>query len=108
MNKQDNRIAFIMRLKEGCQAEYERRHDAIWPQLKEVLTQAGVYDYSIFLEPSSRTLFAFQRNHGTSGSQDLGSDPIVRQWWAYMADLMEVNDDLSPLSMPLTEVFHMD
>jgi len=53
-------------------------------------------------------LFAFQRNHGTSGSQDLGSDPIVRQWWAYMADLMEVNDDLSPLSIPLTEVFHMD
>jgi len=104
----DRRQAFKMQLKPGCEAEYEKRHNEIWPELKRLLSESGVYDYSIFLDRETGTLFAFQRTTGDGGSQDLGSTEIVQRWWAYMADLMETNADLSPVSIPLQEVFHMD
>ncbi len=100
--------AFKMRLKPGCEAEYERRHAAIWPELKRLLHEAGVHDYSIFLDPETLTLFAVQKTDGEGGSQDLGETEICRKWWAYMADLMDTNPDLSPVSVPLPMVFHMD
>ncbi len=102
------RKAFVMQLKKGCEAEYKRRHDEIWPQLKTLLSEHGVHDYSIFLERESGKLFAFQQVTGEGGSQDLGSNPIVQQWWAYMADLMETHPDNEPISIPLEEVFHME
>ncbi len=102
------RQGFVMQLKKGYEEEYQRRHAAIWPELKALLTESGVYDYTIFLEEESGKLFAFQRTRGEGGSQDLGSNPIVQRWWAYMADIMETNDDNSPVSIPLCEVFHMD
>ena len=52
-------------------------------------------------------LFAVQEQAGDSGSQDLGTNPVVKKWWDYMADIMDVNPDNSPVSIPLKEVFYM-
>lgn len=100
------RFAFKMKLKPGMQAEYERRHDVIWPELLQLLRESGVSEYSIFLDADTDTLFAFQKVSGDSGSQDLGQNPIVQRWWAYMADLMDTNPDHSPVTIPLKEVFY--
>ena len=97
-----------MYLKPGFEAEYERRHAAIWPELKALLSESGVSDYSIYWDRDTNILFAFQKTDGDASSQDLGSNPIVQKWWDYMADIMEVNPDNSPVSIPLPEVFHMD
>jgi L-rhamnose mutarotase len=102
------RQAFKMKLLPGMKDEYKKRHDEIWPELKRLLSDAGVRDYSIFLDEETSTLFAVQKNDSGSGSQDLGGTEIVRRWWSYMADVMEANPDSSPVSVPLTEVFHMD
>jgi L-rhamnose mutarotase len=100
------RFAFKMKLKPGYIAEYKKRHDEIWPELAALLKQAGVSDYSIFLDEETNTLFAVQKQSGAS-SQDLGSTPIVQKWWAYMADLMDTNPDNSPVTVPLQEVFYL-
>lgn len=97
-----------MKLKPGMAAEYAKRHAEIWPELKALLKDAGISDYSIFLDEETGTLFAVQKNSGDVGSQDLGRNEIVQRWWAYMADIMETNPDNSPQSIPLTEVFHLD
>ena len=102
------REAFKMFLKPGFEEEYERRHAAIWPELKELLSKNGVYDYSIYWDKDTNILFAFQKTRGEEPSQDMGTNPIVQKWWDYMADIMEVNPDNSPVSIPLPEVFHMD
>ncbi len=102
------RIAFKMRLKEGFEEEYKRRHDALWPELRALLKEQGISEYSIFLDEETNTLFAVQRVSGADGSQDLGSNPIVRKWWRYMADIMETNDDFSPVTVPLREVFYLE
>lgn len=102
------RIAFKMKIKAGTAAEYKRRHDQIWPELSLLLKECGVYDYSIFLDEETNTLFAVQKVEGDGGSQDLGTNPLVQKWWKYMADIMDVNDDDSPVSIPLREVFYME
>ena len=101
------RLAFKMYLKKGMKDEYKKRHDAIWPELKELLKNAGISEYSIFLDEETHTLFAFQKVYGDSGSQDLGKTDIVQKWWDYMADIMEVNPDNSPVSIELEEVFYL-
>jgi L-rhamnose mutarotase len=102
------RYAFKMKLKPGFRDEYRRRHDAIWPELAKLIRESGVSDYSIFLDSETDTLFAVQKIAGSGGSQDLGTNPVVRKWWAYMADIMDTNPDSSPVSIPLTEVFRLD
>jgi len=102
------KLAFKMKLKPGFKEEYKKRHDELWPELKGLLKQSGISDYTIFLDEETNTLFAVQRQDGAQSSQDLGSTEIVKKWWAYMADIMDTNPDNSPVSVPLEEVFHLD
>jgi L-rhamnose mutarotase len=102
------RNAFAMRLRPGCEAEYKKRHDAIWPELKAELRKAGVSDYSIYLDSKTGTLFAVQRLADDAADGELSQKEIVRKWWHMMKDLMDTNPDESPVSDPLEEMFHMD
>ena len=102
------RQAFKMFLKPGCEAEYEKRHNEIWPELRQLLKEAGVGNYSIFWDRDTYILFAYQEVSGDQGSQDLGTTEIVQKWWAYMADIMETKEDNSPVSIPLPQVFFME
>lgn len=102
------KIAFKMYLKPGYKEEYRQRHAAIWPELKQLLKENGVSDYTIFLDETSNALFAVQQQSGEQSSQELGTTEVVKRWWAYMADIMETNEDDSPVSIPLESVFHMD
>ncbi|MGV0877556.1 L-rhamnose mutarotase [Martelella sp. FLE1502] len=100
--------AFKMMLNPGMAAEYRRRHDEIWPELVDLLQDAGVSDYSIFLDEETNTLFAVLRRRSDHTMAALPDHPVMRKWWAHMADIMATNDRNEPLSRDLTSVFHMD
>ena len=102
------RNAFAMRLHAGCEDEYKKRHDRIWPELKAELRKAGVSDYSIYLDPKTHTLFAYQRLSDDATDNELAQKEIVKKWWNMMKDLMDTNPDESPVCDGLTEMFHMD
>ena len=102
------RLAFKMHLNDGQKEEYIKRHKEIWPELKELLKNAGICEYSIFLDEETNTLFAFQKVSGERGSQDLGKSEIVKKWWDFMADIMETNPDNSPVTVDLEEVFYLE
>jgi len=102
------RVAFKMKLKVGYEQEYKKRHDEIWPELKEKLSRAGIYDYSIFLDKETLTLFAVQKLKDNNSVEELPSKEIMKKWWDYMKDIMETNPDNSPVITSLEEVFRMD
>jgi len=102
------RRAYLMRLKPGCAAEYRRRHDELWPEMAKVLKEAGISDYSIWLDEATGTLFAVQKYEDEGRLAALASHPVVRLWWDYMADIMETHPDHAPVEEPLTEVFRLD
>ncbi len=101
------KTAFKMKLIPGNKEEYMRRHKEIWPELKTLLEESGINDYTIYFDEETNSLFGVQYIKGES-SQDLGQTEIVKKWWAYMADIMETNSDNSPVSIPLQPIFHMD
>ncbi|GAB3010212.1 L-rhamnose mutarotase [Niabella terrae] len=101
------RIAFKMKLHKGQQANYRKRHDEIWPELTDLLHSNGISDYSIFLEEATGELFGVLKLADGYRMEDLPAAPVMQRWWAYMADIMDTNEDHSPVSLPLQEVFYM-
>jgi L-rhamnose mutarotase len=101
------RIAFKMELHPGREAEYKRRHDALWPELETLLKETGISNYSIFLDPETRALFGVLDIAEPARLDDLPAHPVMQRWWAYMADIMASNPDHSPVSAPLKEVFYL-
>ena len=101
------RHAFKMFLNPGMEAEYIRRHDAIWPELSALLKEAGVSNYSIHLDRETNTLFAYLERPATHRMADLPKHPVMQKWWAYMGDIMATNADGSPRAVDLTETFYL-
>jgi len=102
------RLAFRMQLKPGFETEYRRRHDALWPDLAELLREKGISDYSIFLDPPTGTLIGVLKVNDTERMDELPAHPVMKKWWAHMKDIMDAHPDDSPVSLPLQEVFHLD
>src|SRR5262245_7161569 len=102
------RKAFLMTLKPDLQAEYERRHNPIWPELAAVLREHGVCNYSIFLDRRTDRLFAYAEIESEEQWRQIAQTEVCQRWWRQMEDLMFTNEDLSPLATDLTEVFHLD
>ncbi|PTL90640.1 L-rhamnose mutarotase [Halomonas litopenaei] len=97
--------AFRMNLFPGQHQEYRRRHDALWPELGQALADAGVLDYRIFLDGDRHTLFAVMQLAEGHSVDNLPELPVVRRWWAHMADIMDTHPDDSPVVVDLEEVF---
>jgi L-rhamnose mutarotase len=102
-----HRIAFKMQLFKGFEEEYLKRHDALWPELAALLKDAGISDYSIFLDEETSSLFAVLKAVDPAALDNLPAHPVMQRWWQYMSDIMESNPDNSPVSVPLKEVFYL-
>lgn len=96
-----------MKLKPGFKQEYIKRHSEVWPEVAALIKRSGISDYSIFLDEETNILFGVQKVSGDVSSQGLGDEEIQQKWWGYMSDIMEVNPDSSPISIPLEEVFYL-
>ena len=102
------RKAFTMKLYAGQEKEYERRHNLLWPEMKELIHAYGGRNYRIYLDPDSLTLFACIEIEDEARWSETADQVVNRKWWDYMADIMETNEDNSPVCHDLTEVFHLD
>ena len=99
--------AFKMRLNQGCEDEYRRRHDEIWPELVSLLKDAGISDYSIHLDRETNILFAVLWRSDDHEIEDLPTHDGMKKWWAHMADIMNSHSDNEPVVTDLATVFHM-
>lgn len=106
--KPAEKYAFRMFLNPGCLAEYKKRHDEIWPELVALLKTSGISDYSIYLDEEHLVLFAVLRRTPGHTMADLPDQSVMQRWWAYMADIMRVNPDGSPVAEGLPCVFHLE
>ena len=99
------RIAFRMNLYPGQAAEYEKRHDEIFPELAEALKDAGVSDYTIWHDPESNHLFGILTRADDHTLDALPDTEVMKRWWAHMADVMETDANNVPTQVPLKRVF---
>ena len=102
--------AFTMQLKPGFEAEYQKRRTTRFGRSCQPTSPpraAGVSDYSIFLDEKSLVLFGVLKRADDHGMADLPNHPMMKKWWAYMADIMDSHPDNSPVAVDLKPVFYM-
>ena len=100
-------LGFEMKIFPGMEEEYKKRHNDIWPRLTSLLQQTGISDYTIFLNESTGVLFGVLTISDQNAFDNLPEHPVMKEWWAYMKDIMYSNEDNSPVSIPLKKVFYM-
>ena len=99
---------FKMKLYPGFEKEYEKRHNQLWPEMRDMIHEYGGRNYSIFLDQETLTLFGYLEIEDEEKWNASAQTAICRKWWDYMADIMETNPDNSPVSVDLQPVFHLD
>ncbi|TZF82813.1 L-rhamnose mutarotase [Pedobacter sp. BS3] len=102
------RIAFKMQLFKNCEAEYRKRHNALWPELRDLLKDARVSNYSIFFDAATDCVFAVLQAADKQKLKNLSTHPLMQKWWDHLVDIMETNPDNSPVQVPLTEIFYLE
>jgi L-rhamnose mutarotase len=102
------RVGFTMRLLPGQEAEYRRRHAAVWPDLLADLKRAGCRDYSIFIRGSD--LFAYlEVDDFAAFRSSMAGSPVDALWQAEMANLIDpMTDPVTGFHQRLEEIFHLD
>lgn len=101
------RIAFKMQLFKGVEAEYQQRHDELWPELQQLLKEYGISDYSVFLDETTNNLLGVMKVADPTKLEGLPNEPVMKHWWASMTQFMETNPDNSPVQVSLKEVFYL-
>lgn len=87
------RYAWRASVKPGKQAEYIERHNQIWPQMKAVLKEAGIVNYSIWLA-DGEVFGYYECEKGAAYAAKVQSEsPVVDRWNEYMKDVMEMKKD---------------
>ena len=109
--KGENRMVrkgFKMVLNPGMAEEYEKRHNELWPEMKEMIHQYGGHNYSIFLDRETNVLYGYLEVEDEELWAKSADTPINRRWWDYMADIMETRADNSPVCVDFVPVFHLN
>jgi len=100
--------AFKMKLYAGMAKEYEKRHNELWPEMKDMIHEYGGKNYSIFLDEDTNVLYGYIEIDSEEKWAESANTAICRKWWDFMSDIMETNADNSPVSEDLRLVFHLE
>ena len=73
----------------------------------ELLHDAGISDYSIFLDEETSILFAVLWRTEEHKMDSLPKHEVMQRWWKFMGDIMVTNPDGSPMVKNLDPMFHM-
>jgi len=102
------RVGFTMRLLPGQEAEYRRRHAAVWPEMLAALRAAGARNYSIFLNGDD--LFAYlEVDDFDAFRASMAATEVNDRWQAEMALLIDpLTDPATGFHKRLEEIFHLE
>jgi L-rhamnose mutarotase len=100
--------AWVLEVRPGYEEEYKKRHDELWPEMKEMIREAGLRNYNIFRH--GLTLFGYFETDDLQKSIDhIGNSEINKKWGEYMTPIMKIDVDTNinfPFLLPL--MMHLD
>ncbi len=97
--------AILMKVYPDMHEEYERRHQEIWPEMVKGLKDHSVKNYSIYLDEETSLLFGYLEIENIELWSEFTFTEINQKWWKYMKPVMETNEDSSPITRDLKQVF---
>ena len=99
------RVARRTRLKPGCEEEYKKRHNDVWPEVLELIKDSGIHNYSIYI--SGLDLFSYlEVDNWDYAIEHMLKEEVGERFQKYMAPLMDSENPESPWKI-IDEVFHL-
>lgn len=100
------KYAWKAKIVDGALEEYVRRHDAIWDEMKSVLDEAGIVNYTIW-NVGNELFGYYECKRGVECAAKVQSEsPVVERWNEYMKDILIMEMDPETGAQPrLTRVF---
>ena len=87
------KYAWKAKIVDGALEEYVRRHDAIWDEMKSVLDEAGIVNYTIW-NVGNELFGYYECKRGVEYAAKVQSEsPVVERWNEYMKDILIMEMD---------------
>ena len=84
--------AWVLEVRPGYEEEYKKRHDEIWPEMVDMLREAGLRNYNIFRH--GLTLFGYFETEDLKKSiNHIAKSEVNKKWAEFMAPIMKVDID---------------
>ena len=88
---------------EGKKAEYKKRHDNLWQEMKDVLKEAGIRNYTIW-NVGNELFGYYECEFGIEHAAKIQRESdVVKQWDEYMKDILLMEMDPQTGAQPLLE-----
>jgi len=105
------RLGMTLRLKPGVADSYRKYHQAVWPEILDMIRQCNIRNYSIYFKDN--ILFSYFEYHGSDMQSDwakMAAHKKTQDWWAIMQPMQEPVPNRKPGEWwaEMDEVFHMD
>ena len=103
------RFAWKATVKDGMLDEYKRRHDNIWADMKKVLKDAGISNYTIW-NVGNELFGYFECSKGVAFAEKVqAQSSVVDKWNEYMKDVMTMElDPVTGAQPKMTQVFFLE
>jgi L-rhamnose mutarotase len=95
-------VGQVLKLKPGCEQEYIKRHDELWPAMADAMRRAGV-NMVIYLHDN--LLFVSATASDAKAWAELERDPVTPRWDRYMSDVLESDGNGGVFIKNLRQVF---
>jgi L-rhamnose mutarotase len=95
------RVCLVMTLRPGSEAEYDRRHDEIWPELVSEIRNSGVERFTLFRHALMVVAYLECRPDAEVALGKLDGSEVAMRWEKALSGLLE------PSSLRLTEVWNL-
>ncbi|MDW5264683.1 MULTISPECIES: L-rhamnose mutarotase [Acidobacteriaceae] len=89
------RFAFILRLREGAAEAYEKAHQEVWPEMREMLKSGGISEYSIFRR-DNLLLLTFKAVDFEATWSQFDDHPVNLRWQKAMEPFFTTQEGLRP------------
>jgi L-rhamnose mutarotase len=105
---QPRRYAFMLRLRPGSAEAYEQAHRAVWPEMLQMLKNAGISEYSIYRR-GDLLILALRADDFEATWSRIDKHPVNLRWQAAMAPYFAPLEGLRPGERfpMLEEVFYL-
>lgn len=105
------RYGQVIKVKPDKIDEYKKVHAAVWPEVKKMIADCNIRNYSIYLKDGF--LFSYYEYVGNDYDMDMkkmAADPITQKWWEVCEPCQEPIENRAEGEWwaDMEEVFHQD
>jgi len=103
------RVCFLLKVKPERLDEYKRRHESVWPEMREALRETGWRNYSLFLRADGLLVGYLETDDFSEALRGMAMRDVNERWQRQMAPFFEALDGRRPDEgmLRLEEIFHL-